>query len=282
MRITAAIGVIDEIECLQACVDHHAAIGIECFVITDLGSTDGTKDLLSSLSQRANIRVLDGCQSLTESEWPQAMQQFAYQCFRPEYIVYIDPDEFWLPASGKLLQHYGQFDVITPARYNVIPDSRLAAGDWRMHEPLLDRIVFRQRLMFSPDQQLDHTTPVIRYAPGPKVMHKAVPASIAAGWHGAESELLQKRASPNDLIILHFPVSTYERFRRKVANAETYLDENRHRLGPNEAWHWRIWVRAHRDRRLRESYDSQVFTDEQISGFVQSGVGCPARDIFPK
>ncbi|MEI9972848.1 MAG: glycosyltransferase family 2 protein [Ignavibacteriota bacterium] len=134
MKITASIGVIDEIECLERCVNHHESIGIDSFVITDLGSTDGTKDVLNRLCRRQNVRILEAGQNLTESEWPRAMQEFAYECFKPEYIVYIDPDEFWLPLSGSL-SRYREFDVISARRYNVIPDARLAAGDWRTQAP---------------------------------------------------------------------------------------------------------------------------------------------------
>jgi hypothetical protein len=282
MRITASIGVIDEIECLESCVDYHASIGIDTFVITDLGSTDGTGEVLRRLARRENVRVLEAGQNMAESAWPAAMQRHAYECFQPDYIVYIDPDEFWLPAAGKLSAVCGESDVIVPARYNVIPDARLAAGDWRMHDPLDQRIVFRERLRWSPGQQLDFRTPIVRYAPGPKVMHRAVPAAIARGWHAVHSELLQKTVSPRDLVILHFPVSTYDRFRRKVVNAARHLEENRDHLKPGEAWHWRIYVQAHQDGLLRESYDCQVFSEEQIASFLRDGIACMACDLFDK
>jgi hypothetical protein len=282
MKITAAIGVIDEVECLEYCVDHHSRIGVDSFVITDLGSTDGTRDVLKRLALRSNVRVLEGGQNMTRTPWPQAMLECAYECFHPDYILYADADEFWLPSSGTLhAEDYAEYDIIESTRYNVIPDSALSLGDWGFgNKKLEDRIVFKQRTTLSPDNGLDHRAPVVRHTIAPKVMYRAKPATCSRGWHSVTGESLNTIVRPKDLVVVHFPFSTYERFLRKVENTAVYLAENKEILGSSEAWHWRLWVRAYHDGRLRETYESQVFPEGEISLFLKDGIACKAGELF--
>jgi hypothetical protein len=85
---------------------------------------------------------------------------------------------------------------------------------------------------------------------------------------------------PDDLVVLHFPISTWDRFERKVRNARRYLEANRDQLGQTEAWHWRIWTRALDDGSLRDCYNNQIFSNEQIAGFISDGIACPAGDVL--
>jgi len=290
MKVTAAIGVINEAECIEQCVDYHASIGIDSFVIFDLGSTDGTEDILKRLATRKNVRVIyEDMLSVTRrdanqptSPLPHLMQQAAYDLFHPDYIAYIDPDEFWLPASGKLQwEVYSKYDVLEVARYNVIPDAALAAGNWEIpNKNLQDRVVFRDRILLPFLSDLDHRAPYIRHLIGPKICHRAKSLTITLGNHSIMGSSPQTKLCPSDLVILHFPFSTFDRFQRKMRTAAAYINDNESRIQGGEAWHWRLWVHAARNGLLREAYESQFVADDEIQRLRQEGVVCCARELF--
>ena len=288
IKITAAMAVLDDVECIEHCINHHAAIGIDSFVIFDLGSRDGTREIVARMDGRENIEVgyadmlTVTRRDLHQSRTPIAnlMQEVAFQRFRPDYVLYIDADEFWLPASGRLrLEAYGEQDIIEVARYNVIPDRRLAAGEWGFPKfPLKDRVVYRKRVTLQPT--LDHRTAVVRHAIGSKIAHRRTPLTIGFGNHGILNAPSVAVATPSDLVILHFPFSTLDRFKRKMKNAAAFLEENEDRLETSEAWHWRLWAHADRQGLLSVAYESQFSTDEEIDKLLREGVACYARELF--
>jgi hypothetical protein len=46
-KITLCFGVIDEVDLISHFIDYHLELGIDTFIGTDVGSTDGTLDILS-------------------------------------------------------------------------------------------------------------------------------------------------------------------------------------------------------------------------------------------
>jgi hypothetical protein len=286
MRVTAAIAVLDDVESVEQCIQHHARIGVDSFVIYDLGSRDGTREIVKGLEGRDNVYVgYADMLAVTRRDPHQPrtpianlMQAAAYERFRPDYLLYVDADEFWMPSGGALrLGSYGG-DLLEVRRYNVIPDRKLAAGEWGLSQvPLRDRIVYRDRVQYGPT--LDHKTRVVQHAIGPKIAHRGTPMTIAFGNHAILDAPVAK-VSPHDLVILHFPFSTFDRFQRKIQNAESFVDENNSRMESAEAWHWRLWVHAYRQGLLREAYESQFSTDQEIERLLRDGTACYARELF--
>lgn len=288
MRITAAIAVLDDIESLEQCIAHHAKIGVESFVLYDLGSRDGSKEIVERFKGRTNVHVAHA-DMLTvtrrDAHQPRTpianmMQEAALKRFQPDFLIYVDADEFWLPAGGRLrFEDYREYDLLEVRRYNVIPDRELAAGDWRFGEVALsDRVVYRNRKVYGPT--LDHKTQVVRHAIGPKIAHRGTPRTVALGNHAILNGQAGAKFTPSDLVIVHFPFSTYNRFVRKIKHAATFVDENQSRMEAAEAWHWRLWVHADRQGLLREAYDSQFSSDEEIARLLRDGDACFARDLL--
>jgi glycosyltransferase involved in cell wall biosynthesis len=99
--IAAVIIVKNEANTIYEWLAHHAAIGVDRFIIYDNSSTDGTRDQIRAFPEQRHIRVID---------WPMTFGQMpAYQDaisrFGPScgWMAFIDADEFLIPLKGENL-----------------------------------------------------------------------------------------------------------------------------------------------------------------------------------
>lgn len=80
---------------------HHAAIGVDRFILYDNRSTDGTRDEIRAFPDQGRITLID---------WPMAFGQMpayrdAHRRFgrRLGWMAFIDADEFLIPLQGETL-----------------------------------------------------------------------------------------------------------------------------------------------------------------------------------
>ena len=102
MKIVAVVGVMDERELLPDCVRHLYDIGVDEVVVRDAGSTDGSLDWAQA-HQGPRLRLVP----VGEDEKTQPAIWHARECeiadaTRADWVLHLDADEFWLPATGRL------------------------------------------------------------------------------------------------------------------------------------------------------------------------------------
>ncbi|WP_299696839.1 glycosyltransferase family 2 protein [Hydrocarboniphaga sp.] len=291
MKITALVGVKDEVELIDACVRHLRSIGVGQIIVFDVGSTDGTIERLQEHAGLPDLKyfVIDDRQA-------DAMQR-ANQIYREvlggsdaDWVIFLDADEFWIPATGDLrvCAERAQADVLSVRRFNVpvtasgalLPDALQPSryGELQLFVKKVPNL--RARLKDEEDSMA-----WIRGVPRPKAMaRRRMIAGVAQGGHDVITppNVDASRCCPLDLLIAHVPFTTSMRFARKLGNIGEYFRQ-RDAEGKGEearAWHWRRWNELSDEAAMQAEFDQQLFSDRRIGKLRERGVIRSAAEML--
>jgi hypothetical protein len=278
MRTVMALKVRDEGDVLEANLRFHRALGVDYFLVTDNGSTDETPEILNRYVEAGLAHVIN--EPVTDyrirgADWMTQMARFAATELEAEWVVHTDADEFWLPVEGSLTEALGAI----PDRYGVVVAPRTEfVGRPDGPGSFAERLTIREA----------------RSRLQPKVAHRAEPDVVIldrgahdvaiAGPAGDVAEALRppgrvvhrtvrdpdggdSESPPEDetrlvwapvwpLRILHFPVRSFDQFKRRT---EIAIFEGR----------FPDWGRF---RRLREQYEGGRL-DELYADLVVDDAG---------
>lgn len=231
----------DEIDIVARNIAFHLAAGVDHVIVTDNGSVDGTRDVLSQYERSGVVTVLDEPgRDFAQGEWVTRMALLARDRFGADWILNNDADEFWVAQTGDLKSQAVDAELLTCRRRNMV-----AAYDMDERTPWFERVVYR---VGSPNRVVrpkDIITgplglPFFYFAPLPKVLVRANGLkSVTQGNHSASFASAAK-SKQADIVIYHYPFRTLAQFERKILQGgRAYL--NNPRLPPNLGWHWRRW-----------------------------------------
>jgi glycosyltransferase involved in cell wall biosynthesis len=289
VRIAAHLGVKDEAELVQRTIAHLRAIGVDLIIAVDSYSTDGTAEILESYRSEDDfwlIQMSDLEPDGPERAWLRKNLELVQQA-EADWVIFLDADEFWVPASGSLRECAAlpDHDLLSVDRFNIAlgPDGPMMPDELvpRRYDELLLFVEpvpdLRNRL------QAGHDTPWIRGVPAPKIMVR--PGRIRElidGMHDAvaNADAPLRRTKPRDLLITHLPFTTRARFRRKVDNARKVVRVHDEYLGEHLAWHWRRWVELAREGRIDEEFDRQHLSAAALATMRASGAVHSAAEVF--
>jgi hypothetical protein len=267
-----ALKVRDEGDVMEANLRYHHALGVDRFIVTDNGSTDSTGEILARYAEAGLAQVISepGTDYREQGAgWLTRMAQLAASEHGADWVIHTDADEFWLPVEGSLKQALAAI----PERYGVVVAPRTEfVGRPDGPGTFAERLVVREA----------------RSRLQPKVAHRAVPDAVSldrgahdvapAGPTGDVAENLRPPGRPVHrtvrdtegepgadgreetrlvwaptwpLRILHFPVRSFDQFRRRT---EIAIFEGR----------FPDWGRF---KRLRELYEAGRF-DEIFADLV--------------
>jgi hypothetical protein len=289
MFIAANLGVLDEADLISACVEHLRRIGVDLIVAGDMGSTDGTREQLSAFEKDGNVFVVD----LRDDEDILGFHQrvFAYtkSTFPADRILSLDADEFWIPMSGKIkaTEYLDQYQELRADRFNVpIVEGKLRA-DFPITASNHDATMIvaqpvrnaRQEFLSNPNLKhiLTHVMPKAMVCP-------KVAEGFIMGGHGIRSVTGAdvKSIVPTDLIVVHVPFSSRERFEHKIENIRRSLGVFGHRLSPGMAWQWRRWLQIADANQIDEEYDRQSLSPAEYTSLLADGSISSIRDYFAR
>lgn len=289
VRIAAYLGTKDEAELIERSVAHLRAIGVDHIVACDMGSTDGTWEILERYRSADDfwlIRLDDRDPDYFET-WDRMIVNQVKRT-SADWAIFLDADEFWIPASGNLKECAAleATDILSVSRFNVplrpagptIPD-RLVPDRYGELLLLVNPIPnFHAYLIENPE------SPWIEGVPDRKPM--ARPGRIASfttwGAHDivVAGEEPIRRTRPTDLLIAHLPFTTRSRFARKVENIRRMFAAHDRRFGRDTAWHWRRWLELSDQGLLDREFDRTVFDDSTIADLQRREVIKSASEIF--
>ena len=232
--ITMLLLVRDELDIIQQNINFHLQFGIEHFVVTDNGSTDGTRDILADFQRRLgnSIVIIDD----PEPAYNQALRvnrmiQVAKKKFQPRWIISADADEFWHPASGRYdTELDGQKNILNCFWHNFLPRPNVP---WQEFTDIGEMPGYHGR------------------------MSKALCLSrglvgMYVGNH--ESRSIPRLPSRSENIrVYHYPVRRYEQFERKVIQGHRAALKSSFQEGA--AWHWREYYQAWEKGQLPQVYE---------------------------
>lgn len=284
MKIVALLGVRSEVELIRSSIAHLRAIGVDLTIAFDEGSTDGTLDVLRELeAEDLWVVPVKLPPEISKDEWRLDYSRRA----NADWLLFIDADEFWLPASGSLrdCDALVDADVLIVDRFNVpvtrtLPFERGDLSPAHYHDLWL--CVKTIPDYYAPVDQ--NAVPwILGAALLPKVMARAKTIrAVIPGGHSITpaGDRPLRQVKPADLVIAHVPFSTFERFERKVVNICEIIRDYPDFFSGRRAWHWTRWAAQLHSGTLRGEFARQVFDERQIATLIANGAIRNAADVF--
>lgn len=288
MRISAVVGCKDEVTLLEPAVAALLRAGVATVSIFDDGSTDGSQELIARLTRDPRIHHAPPPTDLA------AMLRFDGPLFgpilqrdAPDWVLFCDADEIWLPQSGDMRHTAGlhSHDVIAVERYNVavqggaLPPGALLDGAFLRGMNLITE----RRKLTREVLQADAQARWILHRIYPKLMVR--PAAVERYLLGADNVLGRDGQPPKllkakDMVIAHLPFTDYPRFERKVRNIATVFERYDAEHSGTLAWHWRHWLALYRAGGLEEEFHRQILDADSRAAMRARGGLISAAELF--
>ncbi len=281
MRIAAIVGVKDERDLIGPCLERLWSVGIGPVLVLDDSSTDGTREVVQSKMNSAPAELA----LVTFDPDFSAQLRFDSTVMRPflsrnapDWVLFTDADEFLVCVRNDLRARLESETAAALAveRYNVpftATPLRPVAGSSPM--PFLDAELITSRQALS--------RALLAEDPGRRwIMHKIAPklicrpdhvVSFGLGWHTAfDAQGLHVPAvAANGILIVHLPLTTHERFVRKVDSARAFMARWGHLYEGEAAWHWRRWIELADKGLIDAEFENQRMDDAILSDLRAAG-----------
>ncbi len=291
MRIGAVVGVKDEAELIVPCIERLEAIGVDAIVVLDDHSTDGTGEVVDERAAHSGgrLRRVTFAPNLRENlhrDGPALQPLIADHA--PDWILFTDADEFWLPAVGGLREIVAraETEALLVDRFNTpLTEGVLALGRGDDPALFLDAPLIVKRDRLTSSSMREGEVRWVMNAIAPKMICRADRlAAFEPGSHAARSAAGSRLTTsvPADLVILHAPLTTYTRFERKVENARAFFARWIKDYPGEMAWHWKHWIKLKDQGGLREEFERQRMRNGELVALQREGVIMSARDHLAK
>lgn len=210
----------DEAEMIEANLDYHLAQGVDFVLVTDHGSTDGTRELLRPYERAGVASVIeDDAPGHHQSRRVTRMARLAVE-HGADWLIHNDADEFYWPLAGRLSDLFASIpepyaQIVVPRR-NFLPLA--ATGGPPAPGPVpssagAGRVPFYARMEYREAESRN----LIGAPLEPKVAHRAHPhAVLAPGNHTLRGVAFEPVPDLGLLEIFHFPMRSYPQFEKKV------------------------------------------------------------------
>lgn len=292
MKVAAIVGVKDECDLIKPCLERLWSIGVGPILVVDDHSSDGTLNVIDNLSSRSpaplarttfahdfgqNLRI-DG------DVFGPFMRQHS-----PDWLLFIDADEFPICVNNDLpaILANSATPVLSIERFNVpltndpfIP-AHGAGSDVFLRAPLItSREVLNRTLL--------EETPGHRW-----IMHRILPklvcrpeqvAHLGSGWHSVTDSSGQSipAHAADGVVIVHVPMTTPERFVRKVDNAREFFRRWADHYPGEAAWHWKRWVDLADRGLLAAEFEAQRMDESTLMQLTERGAIARADAVLKK
>jgi hypothetical protein len=281
----AIIGHADDPDMLRRCIAHHLEIGVERIFVSLNDDDPQSASVANEFAAGGRVRA-----ARVESFAPDPFHYFTaakdvvMAWAAPDWVLFLDSDEFWVPAGGDIADTAGlaELDLIAAPRYNVVPlrerDGTVREVD--LADPAHALLIAARRPMDAAYLARKPHTPWILVEDARKIMTRPeLVREVGRGAHDIVATTGTPRwAWPDDLLIAHAPFTTEARFRRKVDAIRTRLTAYGNRFGPTQAWHWRRWLQIDDAGGLAAEFALQLFDARHVPALLAAGeLTTPAR-----
>jgi hypothetical protein len=281
-------GVVDEADIVRDFIEYHASLGIERFIATDVGSTDGTLDILAEYerSGRLHLTRYDNPSMRPEHrDWLSAMAARARGEFDASWCIFADPDEFWVFPAADAPSYFAAAPapIVTFPRYNILPVPGRQYGE-AAHYRNFDLVV-RRPLEFLYDlSRLDQPggiewmlaaqpPDILRFV-APKVAARTgIIGTVKPGFHDvtATDPAAQRYREPNGYVG-HFQIRGSQRYANKARLVADYVAANPPTVDRESSRHWVRLAALYRQGLIGAEYARQILSPDEIAGWVQKGI----------
>jgi Glycosyl transferase family 2 len=227
MKLVMAMKVRDEDDVLEHNLRYHRALGVDHFIVTDNGSSDGTGEILRRHEDEGVLTLIE--EPATEDfrdqahGWVTRMARLAATDLGADWVVHADADEFWSPVGGTLKevleQIPGAYGVVLAPRPEFIARPDGPGPFWERMTVREARSQLRPKVAHRavPDATLHrgaHDVDIERDEGGVRHSGRAVMRAVKGNRGAGDDRLVWAPAWPAR--VLHFPLRSFEQYRRKV------------------------------------------------------------------
>lgn len=275
MKFIAATSTLNSADVIEVFLRHMERIGASGVLVADLGSEDGTLDVLASQHWAGFVDRLPSI-GMANNDPPNRLLAVAKARFRDSWCLFTDPDELVSSAIRDLTPDPGISCYQLPRRNVTARRASLdGSGLVRWDDLRLEIVKPVEHAAANPMDRL--VPPWIHTQILDKVLVRVDDAlEIIEGDHSARTETGGIAAAP-EVTIRHYPMRSYAAFDTKVRTIERYLAVNPQH-GPDWAWHWRRWVRIMRAGQLHAEFLAQFPDTLDAAWMIASGI---IREIEP-
>jgi glycosyltransferase involved in cell wall biosynthesis len=273
--IVFCFGVLDEADILEYFLAYHLSIGIDAFVAVDVGSTDGTLDILERHERAGHLHLFRA-----NGTWNWPMLEMARERYGAEWCLLGDADEFWIfpENNARAYLDTAPSQIVLFSRYNVLPSKNLDCS--MRHFTRFDHVVHNPIHFFyhQPTNVLEnfrtrrddpnYAAMLLRNYP-PEILRKVEPKVVARpesvqsllpGYHNVVSvpeDALRHRESAG--YVAHFPMRSVDRFKRKAAHVAKLFEQVER--DPDRSWHWARLSVLFKHNLVEEEFSRQVLSE---------------------
>jgi Glycosyl transferase family 2 len=233
MKLVMTLKVRDEEDVIDDNLRFHHALGVDFFIVTDNGSVDSTPEILARYAEAGLAHVIrDETSDLRAHEvrWTTEMAQLAATEFGADWVFHGDADEFWWPAWGTMKE------ALTPIadRYGSVVCPRTEfLGRPDGPGSFAERLVVREALSSLQSKVLHRGDPNavvlsnthevaatgeedlwLALRPPGRAVVRALRDNGGLDASAEDVRLVWAPAWP--IRILHFPVRSFEQFKRRA------------------------------------------------------------------
>lgn len=268
VKLAMSLMVKNEIDLIEANIRVHAALGVDCFVVIDNGSTDGTLEKLNALASDFELRVISRPVSdYRQSDWRTEMALIARNDMQADWVISNDADEFWIPQGESLKEGLTKWgSIIEFQRSNVQLDVHAE------ERPFYERVYRVKHPIFYPKKnQLKEDDMSIQLGKiHGKVMvnlhgFMRVKGGNHRAWHWWS--WLNQRTSDSALVY-HYGIGSKAHFINHIENRQKLLAQGVTKMGD----HYRRWVRMLNDGVIDEEWQRLVLDEASIEVLQKYGV----------
>lgn len=265
---------------IEPFLEHQFKLGVDLVYVIDLGSTDGTLDVLGQSRWGGSVRVYNLPHLRVDSA--ELVLQLAREKFGYGWCQLCDPDEYMLAPGGNLRSVFQRLDetgvpAIRIPRFNMTASRATALAGY-----LEQNTNFRSHLIYEIREQCKrsladgiptHLEPPWIYTKiPPKVTFRIEQAvSLSVGGHRVELAQPGSECLDHGLHYQHYPIRSFAEFEHKIRCAKMDFAIN-FDAPPSLAWHWRRWVKFLDQGRLHEEYLAQFLDDVRLPDLLARGV----------
>ncbi|GAB4332167.1 MAG: hypothetical protein Kow0037_09460 [Calditrichia bacterium] len=269
-KLVMTLLVRDEMEFIHENIQFHLNQGVDFIIVTDNGSTDGTREVLEEYQKAGVLEVIDEPeQTYEQKKWVTRMAHLALEKYGAKWVLNNDADEFWFSKSGNLkneLKSTG-FNVLACPRINMLPDEEILNGNYRFyHNPAAVIRPLKNEASREKPEKISYLT---------KISQKVIAQTngLEMVYQGNHDVIIENKVVKNseDILIYHYPILTYEQFERKVINGGSSIESNEN-FDPTWCWHWTYWYKLYKNGSLRDEYQRLILDKKSIDFYLNLGI----------